>query len=159
MENPRSNSWNPLPSPAFYMPMMPIQSGLAEPSPLGRFLGLPSEVTVGVGAEAELGGARERPAGWAHRSLYAVLSLLPAPPEGLSSLCLLKAPAYTTGRQVTQVPQKNLSRRNQDTPLKPAKLPPESSPPASPVQHENKQLFPRIVWVDRESQNLRTEII
>lgn len=83
-----------------------------------------------------------------------VLSLLPALP-GRSLLTLFAQSScqhnWQTGYSSSW---KHLSRRNQDTPLKPAKL-----PPASPAQHENKQLFPQIVWVDGESQNLGTEII
>lgn len=156
MENPRSNSWNPLPSPAFYMPMMSIQAGLSEPPPLGRFLGLPLEVTVSVGADAQLGGGGGGNVWRAGRTEApcVVLSLLPALP-GRSLLTLFAQSScqhnWQTGYSSSW---KHLSRRNQDTPLKPAKL-----PPASPAQHENKQLFPQIVWVDGESQNLGTEII
>lgn len=122
MENTRSNSRTLCLAQLCTCPMMSIQARLPEPPPLGRFIGLPWEVTVRVGAETQLGRARQPLVGWVHRSpVHCPLSALSTPRKvSPRSVCSKLLPTPLADWHLSS--QKSLSRRNQDMLLKPAKL-------------------------------------
>lgn len=148
---------DPLPSPALYMPHDVNPGTFARTTTTGQVYWSSMGSDCEGGCRNTTGQGQTTSGGLSAQKPCALSSLCSQhSQEGLSSLCLLKAPANTTGRLTLKFPEKSFSQEPRHA-TEASKT--TSSPPASPAQHKNKLLLPRIVWVDGESQNLRTEII